>query len=1015
MRKIVVGTLFFLMLTLSATLLAEAQHVWKQNTITNRTNETIYVVWSTAYPAFGSVPVAGYRTSGWADIPAGQQKSYWAYSTHRIYFLILKGGDPVKPTTSTRTYATWINRNAHFNIVSEGEINVPSLPSQISYSNTSFGDTSLHDGFLRYANGSQITVTNNWVNVNTLQTHESRVMVGSVDIPDPALRAALEKALGKTSGATITQADMLTLETLQYSGTFGKPKIRDLTGIEFATNLTDLWLHRNEISDLSPLAHLRNLEVLVLPFNLISDVSPLADLNNLRQLNITDNRVSDFSPVARLVPGYVAASQVTDQFGACGTVISDALDPLKGVRVTPHIEQETLAPNDGISHGVVKAAVSSEGGRNRAWTTYDTVATDEQEKFSLILTIEFLDGWTFRDERNLVEKAVRDWVTGSNIVPVFVSSGKSDIRVKFDNTGTGNWHVKTDNVGAPRGDRNAHWNSNAYTMYLTTDFSYGTVLHEVGHALGLLHEHLNPKFLEYFKWRGNTSLPQYGTTEFYKKVGKSVGISSIEDIYHNLFEIREVDEERSFFDQESVMTYYISNEFIELRPNAPSSIVSAFENNQGIPQNSELSKGDRAFIVQCYGPVLNRAEISGKVHIDGKDDETGDPLKARFNLDDGLYFAHETINETQTIDKYTVTHHWKFHGQQVAVFKWGGECRVQVYVSTRKIGYGEVEAAVTALLYEGITDRTDDLEDMSCWDITIPLNGNDRVVRLELFNDDGAMKLDSRTKECRNIALNYSESRFSPDFGGDGDEATVMVTLRAKSVDPSEYVPAAPSLPVGSITSFSETIRRDLFSDVNADGRVDVADLILISNRIGQSAFGDSHLDINSDGIITIADLVYAAQYLGESSEAAAPTRIVMPEELAYKTVQGWIEHARLEDDGTAAFWEGLAKLEYLLTLIIPEETALLHNYPNPFNPETWIPYHLSQPADVTLTIYAIDGKVVRHLDLGHQAAGYYQDKSRAAYWDGRNAVGERVASGLYFYTFTAGDFAATRKMLIMK
>ena len=98
-----------------------------------------------------------------------------------------------------------------------------------------------------------------------------------------------------------------------------------------------------------------------------------------------------------------------------------------------------------------------------------------------------------------------------------------------------------------------------------------------------------------------------------------------------------------------------------------------------------------------------------------------------------------------------------------------------------------------------------------------------------------------------------------------------------------------------------------------------------------------------------------------------------------------------------------------------PMETALLHNYPNPFNPETWIPYHLSEPADVTLTIYAMDGQVVRRLDLGHQVSGFYHSKGRAAYWDGRNAVGERVASGIYFYTITAGDFAATRKMLIRK
>ena len=98
-----------------------------------------------------------------------------------------------------------------------------------------------------------------------------------------------------------------------------------------------------------------------------------------------------------------------------------------------------------------------------------------------------------------------------------------------------------------------------------------------------------------------------------------------------------------------------------------------------------------------------------------------------------------------------------------------------------------------------------------------------------------------------------------------------------------------------------------------------------------------------------------------------------------------------------------------------PDATQLLTNYPNPFNPETWIPYQLAEPADVTLTIYGMNGEVVRQLALGHQAAGVYQSRSRAAYWDGKNELGEPVASGIYFYTLIAGDFTATRKMLIRK
>ena len=98
-----------------------------------------------------------------------------------------------------------------------------------------------------------------------------------------------------------------------------------------------------------------------------------------------------------------------------------------------------------------------------------------------------------------------------------------------------------------------------------------------------------------------------------------------------------------------------------------------------------------------------------------------------------------------------------------------------------------------------------------------------------------------------------------------------------------------------------------------------------------------------------------------------------------------------------------------------PSETLLLPNYPNPFNPETWIPYQLSEPVDVSLTIYNLRGVVVREITLGHQPAGLYRSRSKAVHWDGRNAFGERVVSGVYFYMLKAGDFSATRKLLILK
>ena len=115
------------------------------------------------------------------------------------------------------------------------------------------------------------------------------------------------------------------------------------------------------------------------------------------------------------------------------------------------------------------------------------------------------------------------------------------------------------------------------------------------------------------------------------------------------------------------------------------------------------------------------------------------------------------------------------------------------------------------------------------------------------------------------------------------------------------------------------------------------------------------------------------------------------------------------------SYERGIEVLEELARALTPNKTALLANYPNPFNPETWIPYQLSKAADVTVTIYASDGNVVRTLALGHRDVGTYKNRSQAAYWDGKNEMGESVASGIYFYTLIAGNFSATRKMLILK
>ena len=236
--------------------------------------------------------------------------------------------------------------------------------------------------------------------------------------------------------------------------------------------------------------------------------------------------------------------------------------------------------------------------------------------------------------------------------------------------------------------------------------------------------------------------------------------------------------------------------------------------------------------------------------------------------------------------------------------------------------------------------------------------------------------------------------------------------------------------------------------DVNGDGEVTVIDLAIVALFYGtQVPVGvDLPADVNTDGVVNILDLTAVAQGIDAArgnaftlnALKAALTAAVEIEAIAEAPMLGGTRPDNFRDilySGNRAYRnvaDALADAGHLepsipavLTRLLqllkemgetpPETTALLPNYPNPFNPETWIPYHLANASRVQITIFDTRSTVVRKLDLGHQQEGYYTSKVRAAYWDGRNESGEPVASGVYFYTLTAGDFNATRKLLIAK
>ena len=200
--------------------------------------------------------------------------------------------------------------------------------------------------------------------------------------------------------------------------------------------------------------------------------------------------------------------------------------------------------------------------------------------------------------------------------------------------------------------------------------------------------------------------------------------------------------------------------------------------------------------------------------------------------------------------------------------------------------------------------------------------------------------------------------------------------------------------------------------DLNSDGTVDNTDAGLVADAMGTS---NARYDVNGDGTVNFLDLLLVFDNR-DPGAAGAPTIVGMKMSAAQiDIIEEQIDLLIATNDRSPSAMRVLVYLQQLLVTARPEKTQLLANYPNPFNPETWIPYELATDTHVKVTIYNTQGVVIRTLQFGHQSAGYYVGRDRAAYWDGRNALGEQVASGLYFYQLETDEMSLMRKMVILK
>ena len=354
----------------------------------------------------------------------------------------------------------------------------------------------------------------------------------------------------------------------------------------------------------------------------------------------------------------------------------------------------------------------------------------------------------------------------------------------------------------------------------------------------------------------------------------------------------------------------------------------------------------------------------------------------------------------------------------------GFEPETEYTVANPGVGYAFSETPIHVGSTFTLGIRAENVFDLAGWQFDIAFDP--AVLEAKEVSEGDFLKTDGGATFFQSGRIDNAAGKITgliagriSEGGVSGSGSVLQVRFKAKTEGETKLAlenflfgsVAEESIPAGPREVHITVEERLLLGDVNRDGVVNILDLIRVAQQLGQRVSADSPVDVNSDGVVNIFDLTLVAQGIGGAAAPAVATGRVDA-----ATVETWIAEARLADDGSIAFRQGIANLQNLLaSLIIPEKTALHANYPNPFNPETWIPYQLATPAEVALTIYDMNGSVVRRLRMGHQAGGMYRSRSRAVYWDGLNQRGEFVASGVYFYTLTAGEFAATRKMLIRK
>ena len=829
-----------------------------------------------------------------------------------------------------------------------------------------------------------------------------------VHIPDLNLRAAIAEALGKSPNAPITVQEMERLGRLEARD----KGIQDLTGLQFGTNLSFLRFDGNEISDLSPLASLINLRELWLHDNPLHDISTVRGLTNLTRLEFDESTVSDISVVRNLtnltylefdhtlVSDISAVRNLTNltHLEFHDTLVSD-LSPVAGL-----INLEGLS----FSHEGLSDLSPLAGLINLRWVrSWNNSISDLSPLAGLtrLRTIDFCGG----DISDLTPLA---GLTGLTEL-YFVNNKISDISPLAGLTGLTRMNLAENNISdvSPLAElANLIW-LGVYDNEIT-DISPLDGLRE--NIILLWHENPafpkgGPKIEGPWLWVVLPYREPSGSRDLLSEASDGA-VTEVEISTHGAIEGKSVGDD-----------VWTSRRLPSTGWNNVEQMLGGrVEDGGSIDDNFRFSNMLYG-TVSLYSPRQQDTTIYVGSHNDFQVWLNGVLIyqSLRYHASqDYTDFLPVTLREGRNVLLVAVEANYNSF--------FGFEEGTEYTVANPGVGYAFSKTSIHTGDTFTLDILAEDVLDMAGWQFDIAFD----PARLEALNviEGDFLKTGGSTTFFQGGSIDNAAGKITAlnaarlaAQGATGTGSLLQVNFKAKSGGETKLelqnfqfgtvtgtlIPAGPHEITIAVEGQLAT------GDVNRDGQVSILDLILVSQQLGKRVPANSPVDVNGDGVITILDLIFVSQRIGNTTAPAAPAGGT--EGIDPAAIEAWIAQARLEDDGSLTFKQGIENLENLLASLIPEETAMLANYPNPFNPETWIPYQLAESAEVTLTIYDMNGQLVRRLEVGYQAAGMYQNRSRAAYWDGRNQLGESVASGLYFYTLTAGEFTATRRMLILK